>query len=150
MSAPSLRSIYDLHPEANTVEAVLARLNAYERKPEGKPLTDRAILTKAKAVRLAASASEPYDLVDFHDGALFILYGAAVAWLADLTPKGYEDALRDEVLTGWFVEQDPSEDEDEFMSTPCIDCMAFDLEDVESGLSDCSRGGVLLLSPYMA
>ncbi len=144
------RSIYDAFPEANTAEAVLRMLNRYERKPEGKPLTAADLLTQPEAVKAAAADNvEPYDLTGFHPAALFVSAVAAVDWLQGLTAEGFESALRDEVLTGWFEEQDPDAEDDEFMSTPCIDCTEFDFEEVDSGIHDCARGGLLLLSPYM-
>jgi hypothetical protein len=151
------RNIYDAFPEANTAEAVLRMLNRYERTTEGKPLTAADLLTQPEAVKAAAKHPEAYDLTGFHPAALFVSAVAAVDWLQGLTAEGFESALRDEVLTGWFLEQDydskalDNEDgsEPEFMSTPCIDCTEFDFEEVDTGIHDCSRGGLLLLSPYM-
>lgn len=148
-TASKPHSLYDAYPEANTAEAVLGMLNRYERTAEGKPLTRADLLTQFIATAKASVYPEPYDLSGFHPLALFIPAENAIDWLQGLTAKGFEDALRDEIFEGWFEEQDPDADEDEFMSTPCVDCTSFDFEEVDSGLNDCSRGGVLLVSPYM-
>lgn len=153
-TASEQHSPYYLHADANTVEAVLRQLNTYERNPEGKPLTASDLLAFPEALKVAAAGTldrdgMPYDLTGFHPLSLFVSAVAAVDWLSGLTAKGFEDALRDEVLTGWFDEQDPNAEDEEFMSTPCVDCTAFDFEEVDSGLHDCARGGLLLITPYM-
>lgn len=143
--------------------AVCERLNAYplrKHKSHIRLLTPADLLTLDEARdRLRPTGK---TLADWDEAAVFIATETALRVYSRLTPEGRAALVRDEVLGGWFCDDDAEFDDDgkcvncddigcdedgEFCSTPSHSDETPSVDDYAEDIEHCSRGGLLFVYP---
>lgn len=148
------------------LKAACDSLNAYAKRKnsdhavrKGRPWKvkpeDLVTLDEAREMMNGEKALEEWD-----GRSVFVPTDIAVRLYDSMTPKARGKFLLDEVLGGWFEEQEAEVDDEgrcvnadevgcdgegEFCSTPCHGEDAPSVEDYSDDIESCARGGLLFI-----
>jgi hypothetical protein len=134
-----------MNTTTDTATAALARLNFLRRAKakRGRDLTPADLLTLEQAQTITGKAA----LADWDASAVFVEVRTLVELYCTLTPSGRRALAQDEIIGGWFEEQDgdDADADGEFCSTPCHSDDVPSVCDFADALNHCARGGLLFV-----
>jgi hypothetical protein len=131
--------------EVTNIAANAEAMNAYEAKgPERFVITPEMLISHGEAKALLEGEK---DISHWASNCVFADYEVVAKWLDTLTDEARQQVVDDEVIMGWFSDDDAEFDDDgvctngeevgcdatgEFMSTPCwSDDRQYDIDDLE-------------------
>ncbi len=140
--------IVDVEKYKQAVRIYVRALNCYERKVGMPGLKSSDFCNRADAYFPMKSEK---DLTGWLEHSAFLKVDSLKRFIRNLTPQGYSDLVGDELIQGWFEEQndDECDAENEFCSTPCWDEEIEDEESyerIDDDIDHIARGGFVIVS----